>query len=284
MIDGHAHACGRLLTARGIETYLNENQISKIVLCGGEPGSRRNYPYPLLSDIWREDRVAAFINTMIKSAVGFGGYVSHLDSENLRVHKLSRELAGRVLPAYWINPLEAGCIEKMNAFYRQYSFSMIKLHQCWTAFDVASENCGRLFAWAGAHKKPVFIHLSGREQARRLAAMANRFARTNIIAAHLLWAKEIYPLLKHNNIWYDLSSPQLYTIETLKAVLAACGAGRLILGSDTPYGNHNIPAILKRLEQLSVSGAQKDLVAGQNLSYLLGRKDSEMLDEKTEQE
>jgi len=271
MIDGHAHACGRLLTARGIDTYLKENKISKIVLCGGEPGSKRNYPYPLLSNVWAEEWVVSVINGLIRGVIRLGGYASQIDEENRHVRDLSRELPGRVLPAYWANPLEADCLKKMSAFYRQNSFSMIKLHQCWTAFNVTSATCRRLFAWAGARQVPVFIHLSNQEQARRLAIMANRYYRTNIIVAHLLWAAEIYPVLKHNNIWFDLSSPQLYSLATLQAVLAACGAERLILGSDTPYGSNNIPLILNRLEKLSISEDQKEQIAEKNLLYLLER-------------
>lgn len=271
MIDGHAHACGRLLTVRGIDNYLKENKISKIVLCGGEPGSRRNYPYPLLSNVWAEDRVATAINGLIKGVTRFRGYAFHLDAENRRVRDLSRELPGRVLPAYWVNPQESDYMNKMSAFYRQNSFSMIKLHQCWTAFNVASAACQRLFAWAGTRQIPIFIHLANREQARRLAEMANRYYHTNIIVAHLLWAVEIYPVLHHNNIWFDLSSPQLYTIDTLQSVLAACGAERLILGSDTPYGNHNISVILKRLKQLSLSEDQMDQVVEKNILHLLER-------------
>lgn len=271
MIDGHAHACGRLLTARGIDTYLKENKISKIVLCGGEPGSRRNYPYPLLSNIWAEERVAGAVNGLIRGVTRIRGYALHLDEENRRVRDLSRELPGRVLPAYWANPLEADCIKKMSAFYHQNPFSMIKLHQCWTSFDVASAACQRLFAWAGTRQLPVFIHLSNKEQARRLAAMANRFYRTNIIVAHLLWAADIYPALQHHNVWFDLSSPQLYSPGTLQAVLAVCGAERLILGSDTPYGNHNIPLILRRLKQLSISEDHKKQITEKNLLQLIER-------------
>ncbi|MGL5437326.1 MAG: amidohydrolase family protein [Lachnospiraceae bacterium] len=280
MIDGHAHACGRLRTADGIEVYLKENNLESIVLCGGESGSRRNYPYPPLSDIIAEERARSFINNMITKVTGLKGFADHFDEENRHVRDLAEQLPGRVYAAYWANPLEEDCIEKMQYFFEQYSFSMIKLHQCWTAFDIGSKTCEGLFQWAADHRVPVFIHVSDRHQAGRLAAMANRFCHTSIIVAHMLWAKEIHDELEYDNVWFDLSSPQLYSIETMQYIVDSCGARRLIMGSDTPYGFHNIQLILKRLERLALSEQQKNLITGQNLLHLLAENEK-LLNDKT---
>ncbi|GEM_PF-6745642 len=270
MIDGHAHACGRLLTAEGINTYLNDNNLEAVVLCGGEPGSKRNYPYPMLSEIVAEERARFFINSMITRVIGLNGFAEHFDEENLHIWNLSRELPGRIFPAYWANPLETDCIEKMQAFFCSYPFAMIKLHQCWTAFDADSEVCTKLFQWAGDQGLPVFIHLSDSDQALRLVKMANRFRDTSIITAHMLWADEIIAGLEYQNVWFDLSSPQLYTTRTVQQVLADCGPKHLILGSDTPYGTHNIPLVLKRLGQFALTEEQLDQITKKNLAQLLG--------------
>lgn len=50
IIDGHAHACGEFLTCNSVEAYLAKHKIDKVILCGGEPGSSKNYGYPMLSE------------------------------------------------------------------------------------------------------------------------------------------------------------------------------------------------------------------------------------------
>lgn len=269
MIDGHGHACGRLLTAEGIETFLDENGLEGIVLCGGEPGSRRNYPYPMLADVVAEERVRGFINGMISKVIAVSGFAAHFEEENLHVLELSRELPGRVFNAYWVNPLEADCLEKMVRFYNEYSFVMLKMHQCWTDFGVESEMVERIFEWAGSMGVPVFIHLSHVEQAVKLAELANRCREARIIIAHCLWAREIIGRMEHDNVWFDLSSPQLYTMETLFYILNHCGPGRLILGSDTPYGLHNIKVVLKRLGKLSLAEDEMERITGGNIRDLV---------------
>lgn len=269
IIDAHAHACGKLLTCEGISAYLEENGIEKIILCGGEPGSRRNYPYPLLSDVIGEELAVGIINRMIQNVIRAAGYVSQFDEENRRVWEMTRQIPGRIYQAYWANPLEKDCMEKMDGFYRQKGFVMLKLHQCWTAFDIQCEMCERLFDWAAQHGIPVFLHLQDKRQAVRFLAVAERFFSTNFIVAHMLWSGRIVSGLKSRNVYFDLSSPQLYSIDALRRVLDCCGGDRLIQGSDFPYGLHNIRHVADRLERLGISGEMRQRISGGNIARLL---------------
>lgn len=275
MMDAHAHACGKLLTEEGVLTYLEENGIEKIILCGGEPGSRRNYPYPLLSNVMGEERAVRIINGMIKKVITKAGYAKQLDRENERVWKMAQNLPGRVYNAYWVNPLMEDCLERMEDFYREKGFAMLKLHQCWTEFDIRSERCARLFAWATKHEIPVFIHLSDKRQAVRFLAVAKQFSSTNFLVAHMLWSGVMVSGLKTRNVYLDLSSPQLYSEQSLRRVLDLWGAGRLILGSDYPYGLQNIRHVAERLERMGISEEERQGIYGRNIARLLPGKRQE---------
>jgi len=269
MIDGHAHSCGSLMTADGIRTYLERNHIERIILCGGEAGSKHNYRYPLLSDVIKEDRVDRFVNGMIATAIRIAGFANHFDEENERVWQLRQELPEQVWNAYWANPLEEDCLDKMEQFYREKGFVMVKLHQCWTDFDIDSEVAGRIFAWAGEKNLPVFIHLKNYKQAMAFAKAANKYRSTKFVVAHLLWSGAMAAVLTEKNVWFDLSSPQLYSLSTLQFALEHYGVGRLILGSDMPYGTRNTQLILKRMDQLEISVACREQIVKGNILNII---------------
>lgn len=41
IIDGHAHACGSYNGIRSIEEALEKQKIDMVILCGGEPNSKK---------------------------------------------------------------------------------------------------------------------------------------------------------------------------------------------------------------------------------------------------
>ena len=274
IVDAHAHASGKLLTCAGVEQYLEQGGIDRIILCGGEPGSRRNYPYPLLSDYMGEKRAVRLINGLIRRVIGASGYAERFDEENERVWEMAEQLKGKVYNAYWADPLEEGCLEKMMDFYREKGFYILKLHQCWTDFDIRCEVCGRLFGWAAKQKIPVLIHLGDKRQAIRFLDVANQNPGTTFIVAHLLWAGLMAGGLEYENVCFDLSSPQLYSMAALRRAWDCYGERRLIVGSDMPYGLHNLSAVMKRLDGLGISGRQRRMLCGENILRLLaeGRK------------
>lgn len=53
IIDGHAHACGTYYSVGSIIKYLDLYGIDVVVLCAGEPESKRNYSYPMVSDTFK---------------------------------------------------------------------------------------------------------------------------------------------------------------------------------------------------------------------------------------
>lgn len=45
IIDGHAHACGSCNGVEAVGEYLKKQGIDKVVLCGGESNSAKDYVY-----------------------------------------------------------------------------------------------------------------------------------------------------------------------------------------------------------------------------------------------
>lgn len=136
IIDGHAHACGVYSSIQNIEQYLSKHHIDMVVLTGGEPDSNKNYSYPMLSNLFKSEKLGYFFNKIIYNMVKLRKVASHIDEQNEFVCSISKTLPQKVLNTYWVNPLEENCMEKMVKFYDNHGFKMIKLHQCWTEFDI----------------------------------------------------------------------------------------------------------------------------------------------------
>jgi len=269
VIDGHAHACGSYLTLEYIEKYLDEHGIDKVVLCGGEPNSRKNYSYPMISNIFKGQELGYFFNKIISKVTKASHVANHIDEQNEYVYNLSCQLPQRVINAYWVNPLDDDYMDKLQKKYQTYKFKMIKLHQCWTNFDISCEQCTAIFNWTTEHNVPVFIHLLSHEQVVKFVKVANKFKDTTFIVAHMIGSYYMSNTLKNQNVFFDLSAPQLYSLDILKRAINNFGVQRLLLGSDTPYGIDNIDKVRKNLSQLSLLDNEIALICGDNLAKLL---------------
>jgi len=269
IIDGHAHACGRYNNGENIIKYLDLNRIDKIVLCPGEQGSTKNYSYPMLSEIFKSGKLVYFLNKVICFATKMSGVANHIDEQNKVVYDISRENPQRIINAYWANPLDENCLEKLDKYYPRYNFKMIKMHQCWNKFDISDTKSIEVINWATEKNIPVFIHLLSEEQVLEFIKITNIFIHTTFIVAHMIGFEKIHVNTKNDNVYYDLSGPQTYPTEIIKKALKTVGSRKLILGSDTPYGNNNIQKIRNRLQKLSLVNKDIDNIMGDNISKLL---------------
>lgn len=270
VIDGHAHACGAYHDADSITVYMDAHTIDKVVLCGGEPNSVKDYGYPMLSNVFRSERLGYFFNKIICSVARRHKLSEYIDEQNNYVYELHAALPTSVYNAYWINPNEENCMEKLQQFYDEKGFSLIKMHQCWTKFDFECRSCHDILKWAGEHRMPVFIHLLSHQQANSFVRMANIYSDTYFIVAHMLGAMCMANQLTNRQVFWDLSAPQLYSVRILKAALKAYGVKRLILGSDTPYGKNNIQLNMLRLSKLNLTNEELNDITGNTISKLLG--------------
>ncbi|GAA0741214.1 amidohydrolase family protein [Clostridium oceanicum] len=270
IIDGHAHACGTYLNGKSIIGYLDSHGIDKVLLCAGEPESDKNYSYPMLSDTFKSTNLGYFFNKIICFATKMSGVANHIDEQNRFVYNLSMQYPERILNAYWVNPQDEDCLEKLNEFYKLYNFRIIKMHQCWNRFDICDEKSIDIIKWATEKNMPIFIHLLSEKQVFQFIKVANKFNNTTFIVAHMIGFEKINKNTKNSNIYYDLSAPQLYPMRIIKKAINEVSSTKLILGSDTPYGIDNINRIQKRLKQLSLPEKDLDNIMGNNLSNLLG--------------
>ncbi|PKM49095.1 MAG: hypothetical protein CVV02_17660 [Firmicutes bacterium HGW-Firmicutes-7] len=269
VIDGHAHACGKYLNVDSIEKYLFEHRIDKVVLCGGEPNSCKDYSYPMLSTIFKGENLGYFFNKIICKVTKISHAATHIDEQNEAVYKLACELPEKVVNTYWVNPLEKNCVKKMDKLYPTYKFKMVKLHQCWTNFDINCNEYTEIIKWATIHNLPVFIHLLSENQVVKFVETANNSIDTTFIVAHMIGIDYMGRNLSNPNIFFDLSAPQLYSINILQRAINVFGAERLLLGSDTPYGKDNIEKVYQKLRQVKVSENEMKLICGKNLKLLL---------------
>lgn len=269
MIDAHAHACGCYLDCDSIANRLEKIGADAVVLCGGEPQSRICYPHPLLSAIWQNEKLAFRFNRFIAAAVKKKKLSDSLDEQNAAVCSLAKLLPNRVFPAYWADPAEQNAMEKLESFYSEHKFYILKLHQCYNSFDIASPICEQLITWAENHAVPIFIHLKNPEQVYTFTQVANRHSKAVFIVAHLIGCDIISRHLKNNNVYFDLSSPQLYSRQMLRRTFERYGASHLIFGTDSPYGLRNDKIILRRLRWLQVDEAELALITDGNIRRLL---------------
>lgn len=270
IIDGHAHACGSFNSGESIIKYLDLHGIDKVVLCPGEPGSAKNYSYPMLSDIFKSENLVYFLNRIISFVTNISRVSNHIDEQNKFVYDISREHAQRIVNAYWANPLDDNCIQKLSDYYPVYKFRLIKMHQCWNKFDICEPKSVEVIKWAAEKNLPIFVHLLSEEQVLKFVKITNKFKDTKFIVAHMIGFEKISMNTQNDNLYYDLSGPQTYPTKIIKKALALVGSRRLILGSDTPYGIDNIQKIQNRLSQLSLSRKELDNIEWGNIANLLG--------------
>ncbi|MGL5616725.1 MAG: amidohydrolase family protein [Sarcina sp.] len=182
---------------------------------------------------------------------------------------MQQELPNNVVNAYWANPLEDDCLEKMERFYTLREFKMVKLHQCWTPFEIYCSGSIEIIKWASDKKLPIFIHLFSDKEVSGFVEVANRFKNTTFIIGHMIGFTTMSASLENENVYFDISAPQLYSENILKSAIDKVGCERLILGSDSPYGVDNIDKNIRRLRKLKLTDSQIISICGENIVRIL---------------
>ena len=270
IIDGHAHACGHYQDAQSTINYLKTHQIDKVILCPGEPNSRKNYSVPMLSNLFHGPNLGYTFNKIICFVTGIKGVAKHIDEQNNIVGNMAKLHPDEIIQAYWVDPLDDSCIIKLEKNFAIYNFRMLKLHQCWNKFDVLSENFVKIVEWSTEKHQPIFIHLLSKEQSIKFSKLTNEFLNTTFIVAHMIGFEEMTANSQNPNIYFDISAPQLISKRRIEKAIKVAGSNKLILGSDAPYGTNNIKRNLNLLNQLSISEREKKDIIGNNISKLLG--------------
>lgn len=270
VIDGHAHACGIYMDEQSIIENLNNQGVDKVILSAGEPGSSKNYSFPNFARVFKSSKLIYFSNKIISLMVEKSGAVKFINSENERIAQIAERNPDHIMNTYWADICDKDCIEKVKSFALKHDFAMIKLHQCWTHFNMRDKNCIEIIKYAGEINKPVFIHLITKEQVNEFISVAEEYKDTIFIVAHLIGIEEFDDRIT-DNIYFDISCPELNSIEMLKKAYDLLGADRLILGSDSPYGSNNIEKAVNKLKALNMSESEINKVCGENIEKLLNK-------------
>lgn len=270
MIDGHAHACGDLLSPEGILRVLDANDVDKVVLVPGEHQSATTYGLPNLAKYFPAAEVANVTNAMTRVVVRATRSIKHVEADNEFVFSLTRACPGRVLQFLWVMLRHGFDAYSAEERHRAWQFKGLKVHQCWDSFDVRGEAFSALVDFACRKDLPIFVHLMSASQAVGLAEVAARRLDTVFIVGHLYglehFVRSSRPI---PNVYFDFSCPDIVSGLRLKAAVDKFGATRLLLGSDAPYGREGLARGISRIQVSDYSESDKTLMLGGNIARLL---------------
>jgi predicted TIM-barrel fold metal-dependent hydrolase len=270
IIDAHAHACGVFLKGEDIVSILDMNSVDLVVLVPGEFGSVKNYSLPELGARFPNTDIVLLTNLMTKIVIGIKGAAKKIEQGNDYVFSLAKEYPDRIIQFYWVRLSQSNTFEKLERHFKEYRFKGIKLHQCWESFKVDSEIFHKVAEWASSKDLPIFVHLFSQRQATQLSKYIKAHPNTVFIIAHLFGLERyIEANIITDNIYFEISIPQLISMKRLLKAIEHFGANRIILGSDTPYGDNNLKRNIERVKTLKLPSEQRDLILGGNIKKLL---------------
>lgn len=270
IIDGHAHTCGEFFEPEKIIAKLDELKVDKVVLCPGVDNGPKRYNYiPGLAKIFSTADILLSTNRIIKLLAKIQ-QPDDLLARNEYVYSLYLKYPDRIIQFFWADPnsnqIETNLYEK---FY-SWGFKGIKLHQCTQSFEYISPGLDVVINFAWEKQIPIFIHLRSTGDIPKFIDIVTKYSEVNFIIAHLI-GLEIF--IKHkkilNNLYFDISPTPLISLKRLHMAINHFGAGKVILGSDTPFGKDNLRKNIEKVTQLNITDREKELILGGNLQRLL---------------
>lgn len=268
IIDGHAHACGGYLNAESVKKKINEAGVDKVVLVPGQLNSTKTYK---LKDYTKKDPqkdVVGKTNKIIRMGITLLRVHKTIPKGNEHVYNLARSLPENVIQFFWVTKAQ---IDELDAKYKKMDFKGLKLHQCWEYFRIDSEYFKTVANWATRHEMPLFIHLYSYKDIAVLIKYIKHNNNVKLINGHLfgleLFMKEDIEILK--NIHFDVSNNCFISKERFEKALNHFGSGKLLMGSDIPYGEDSLKGVISRIKGLDIHEDQKEDILGNNLRKLL---------------
>lgn len=270
IIDGHAHACGGYLTPENIIRTLDNSGTDKVILVPGEPDSKAEYFLPDLAALLPNLNVVKATNFLTKIVIRLSGMLNHIPDGNEYVNKLSLTTGGRVIQFIWITTRFQNPIEYLENRLADWHFSGVKLHQCWDNFSIDSKFFIEIADWTEKYDLPLFIHLNNDKEVKKIIKYKRAHPDLKLIIAHLFGLELfINEKLSPENLYFDISSPQLVSKKRLMLAIRFFGAQNLILGSDNPYGRNNLQKNIDRVRALDINDQDKKSILGENLLNIL---------------
>lgn len=271
VIDGHAHSGGEFYAPSTTVSLLDSLGVDKVVLSPGPLNFPASWPIPDITNLLKDKRLNRIGNRLIKLAAGLVPERFSLTAGNEYVADISSKIPERVLQAYWIDPRENRVVEQLQANFRLWNFKMVKLHLPYTPCRLDSQPVIRIVKFCGQEGLPIFIHIGAEEEARIIVSLAKKNPRTSFIVGHLLGLRtfEKENVQDIQNVYFDISPPNMLPLSYVSRALKIFGARKLLLGSDTPYGIDNLKKAIERVHNLEISLEEKKMILGQNIMSIL---------------
>jgi len=271
VIDGHAHACGEYLTSESIIRCLDQNKVDKVVLVPGELNSAKTYGLSDIASYFPNANVVKFSNLVSWLVIRLAKTIDQIPAGNQLVFELARQCPERVMQFLWITTAIEKPVEYLEQKYSEWKFRGVKLHQCWESFAIDSSYFKSVAGWAEAKSLPLFIHMWSDRQVSKLIDYKRKHPQLKLIVAHLFGMEAFIKVnYKDENLFFDISPYQLTSNKRVLKAIDFVGAGRILLGTDTPYGQDNLKISIARVHALPLEENQKRKILGENMKNLLG--------------
>ena len=271
IIDAHAHACGGYYRPENILRALKDTGVDRVLLCPGLIEDEKNRRLPNLAAILRKVDFMPAFNILIRR-LNRSTPAAALDRKNEYVYTLASQNPTRILQCYWADPTAPDALETLKRRHRSWSFKAIKVHQSCSRFAANSENMDAIAQYAGINKLPFLIHLYGKQDVSDFIHLIQHNQNTVFIVAHLIALERFMKAQPKifRNVYWEISPPPLISNKRILKAINHFGAHHVVLGSDTPYGRHNLQKNIQRLERMNLSTIERELVLGGNMKNLLG--------------
>ncbi len=273
IIDGHAHSAGEFHSVDGIVRVLDALGVDKVVLCPGPINGPRGWLIPDITMFLGKRRVSCAGNRIIRFVSRFLPEARDLFAGNAYVASLRERSPERIIQAYWIDPMDVRMREDLDARHRAWGFEVLKVHQCFHPFRCDGPEMNELARFAGEKGLVFFIHHYSPADAEALLRLAAGHRETPFVVAHLL-SLDVFLEAGSQvpaNLYFDISPPNLVPEIFIRRVIEAFGSGRVLMGSDTPFGKDNLKKTMERIRRLDISEDEKHNVLGGNLENLLSK-------------
>ena len=181
---------------------------------------------------------------------------------------------GRLVPFCRVNP-HIGPVRELKRCLAAGARG-VKLHPRAERFDLGHPGVAAVFAAAAEHRLPVTVHagFGMGSLGRDVLVLGERYPQAPLILAHLgvtdlawIWRRlGDHPSLFFDTAWWNPADHL--------ALFALVPPGRILLGSDAPYGTPTAAAIvaIRCALQAGLTAAQIEAVTGGQLERILARE------------
>ena len=268
IIDAHAHACGDFADSGKLTEILDKLGVGKVALCPGLKGHTSaptppNIPIPAIKQHPLYSRY--FINPGIRFNYNF--LLKEKQDGNQFVHSMVEECPDRIIQIYWVEPRKPDFMLKLKRDFEKWHFKGIKLHQVCSPFKSDGIEINNIAKFCEEKRLPLFIHLWSDGEALKLIDVARNYPGTIFILLHLVGLEVVADQAKSTeNIHYEISPFSYIKESRVQYAVDRLGAGRVMLGSDTPWDKDSLINNISRIKRLNIDSSEKERILGGNIA------------------